>query len=102
VLIPRTLLAAWGDVEEVEIEQRVDAIIVMPKESQSASASDQMVRDMNADSLVATLPWKQPRTLSAEKRTELVEELGRGRLLSEVIIEGRLRTDHRVEDSVER
>lgn len=31
VLIPRTLLAAWGDVEEVEIEQCEDAILIRRK-----------------------------------------------------------------------
>ena len=31
VLIPRTLLAAWGDVEKVEIEQCEDAILIRRK-----------------------------------------------------------------------
>ena len=89
VLIPRPLLAAWGDVEEVEIEQREDAIIIKPKGSQGASAGDQIVRQMMADGLVETLPWKQPPRVSSEKRGELAERLSRGKPLSQVIIEGR-------------
>jgi virulence-associated protein VagC len=89
VLVPRPLLAAWGDVEEVEIEQREDAIIIKPKESQGASVGEQIVRQMKADGLVETLPWKQPPTVSPEKRAELAEKLSRGKPLSEVIIEGR-------------
>ena len=89
VLVPRPLLAAWGDVEEVEIEQREDAIIIKPKEYQGASVGEQIVRQMKADGLVETLPWKQPPTVSPEKRAELAEKLSRGKPLSEVIIEGR-------------
>jgi len=89
VLVPRPLLAAWGDVDEVEIEQREDAIIIKPKDTQSASAGDRIVRQMKADGLVETLPWKRPPTVSAEERAELGEKLSRGKRLSEMIIEGR-------------
>ncbi len=89
VLVPTSMLAAWGDVDQVEIEQREDAIIITPKESQGASVGEQIVRQMKADGLVETLPWKQPPTVSPEKRAELAEKLSGGKPLSEVIIEGR-------------
>jgi hypothetical protein len=89
VLVPRPLLAAWGDVEEVQIEQREDAIIIKRKESQGASVGEQIVRQMKADGLVETLPWKQRPTVSPEKRAELAEKLSRGKPFSQVIIEGR-------------
>ena len=31
VLVPRALIEAWGDIQEVEIEQHLDAIIIKPK-----------------------------------------------------------------------
>ena len=89
VLVPTTMLAAWGDVDEVEIEQREDAIIIKPKESQGGSAGDRIVREMKADGLVETLPWNRPPAVSPERRAELAEKLSSGKPLSEVIIEGR-------------
>jgi hypothetical protein len=90
VLAPRPLLAAWGDAEEVESEQREDAIIIIkPEESQAVSAGEQIVRQVKADGLVETLPWEQPPTVSPERRAELAEMLSRGKPLSQMIIEAR-------------
>jgi hypothetical protein len=89
VLVPRPLLAAWGDVEVVEIEQHEDAIIIKPKKPEGASMGDRIVRQMRADGLVDTLPWERTPAVSAEKRAELTKKLSRGKPLSEVIIEGR-------------
>ncbi len=89
VLVPRPLLEPWGDVEEVEIEQREGAIIIKPKESQGGSAADRIVREMKTDGLVETLPWRRPTAVSPERRAELAETLSRGKPLSEVIIEDR-------------
>lgn len=89
VLVPRPLLAAWGDIEEVEIEQRSDAIIIKPKAGQAAQLRDQIVREMKADGLVETLPWAQPPMVSPEERIRLAEKLSHGKPLSEVIIEER-------------
>lgn len=89
VLVPRRLLAAWGDIEEVEIEQHEDVIIIKPKQPQEASAVEQIVREMKAAGLVETLPWEQPPTVSPEERAELAEKLSRGKPLSQVIIESR-------------
>jgi hypothetical protein len=88
VWVPRSLLAAWGDVEEVEIEQRADAIIIKPKGAQ-ASVRDQIVREMKADGLVETLPWSPPPMVSPAERVRLREKLSHGKPLSEVIIEAR-------------
>ncbi|MFW6115545.1 MAG: hypothetical protein ACOC7Y_00625 [Chloroflexota bacterium] len=89
VLVPRPLLAGWEDVEEVEIEQRDDAIIIKPKRSTGVSVGDQIVRQMKANGLVEALPWEQPPEVGPEQRAELAEKLSRGKPLSEVIIEGR-------------
>ena len=35
VLVPRSLIQAWGDIQEVEIEQRPDAIIIRPRDGRS-------------------------------------------------------------------
>ncbi len=88
VLVPRPLLAAWGDIEEVEVEQRSDAIIIKPKSPQ-VSVRDQIVREMKADGLVEKLPWAQPPTVSSAERARLAEELSYGKPLSEIIIEER-------------
>jgi antitoxin component of MazEF toxin-antitoxin module len=89
VLIPRPLIAAWGDVDTVEIEQHVNVIIVKPKSDQAAQVRAQIVREMKAEGLIETLPWTQPPRISAEERTRLAEVLSQGKPLSEIIIEER-------------
>jgi hypothetical protein len=89
VLVPRPLLAAWGDIEEVEIEQRADAIIIKPKDTQTPPVGEQIVREMKADGLVETLPWAQPPTVSDEERARLAQKLSHGEPLSGFIIEER-------------
>jgi len=89
VLVPRPLLAAWGDVEEVEVEQRADAIIIKPKDAYPVSQRDRIVREMKAAGLVETLPWAQPPTAPPEERARLAERLSSGKPLSQVIVEER-------------
>jgi hypothetical protein len=89
VLVPRPLLAGWGDIEEVEIEQRADAIIIKPKDAQVPSVRDRIVREMAHEGLVETLPWAQPPLVPPEERARLAEKLTHGDPLSEVIIEER-------------
>lgn len=88
MLIPRSLLPAWGDVKEVEIERRGDSIIIKPKAG-SRKIRDRIVREMRDAGLVETLPWVQPPPVSPEERARLAEELSRGKPLSEVIIDER-------------
>jgi hypothetical protein len=89
VLVPRPLLAGWGDIEEVEIEQRADAIIIKPKDAPAPSIRDRIVREMTDEGLVETLPWAQPPPVAAEERARLAEKLSHGEPLSELIIENR-------------
>lgn len=89
VLIPRPLLAAWGEVEEVEIEQYSDAIIIKPKSAPSRQLRAEIVREMQAVGLVEELPWTRPPAVPAEERARLARKLSRGKPLSEIIIEER-------------
>lgn len=86
VLIPRSLLPAWEDIKEVEIERRGDSILIKPKASGDERVRDRIVRKMKNAGLVETLPWAQPPMVSSEERARLVEKLSRGEPLSESII----------------
>ena len=86
VLVPRPLITAWGDIQEVEIEQQADAIIITPKVDQANQRQLQIVRQMKAAGLIEELPWAQPREVSPEERARLAKKLGQGQPLSEIII----------------
>ena len=88
VLIPHPLLEDWGDVEEVEIEQRADALVVKPK-ADSSSLHNRIVNEMKAAGLIEELPWTPPLAVSAEARARLTEKLSQGQPLSELILEDR-------------
>jgi hypothetical protein len=89
VLVPRPLIAAWGDVQEVEIEQRSDAIIIKPKADRTDQLRAQIVSEMKAAGLIEDLPWAQPPVISSEERARLAKKLSQGKPLSEIIIENR-------------
>jgi hypothetical protein len=89
VLVPRPLIAAWGDVEEVQIEQHADAIVIKPKADHPPHSHAQIVGEMKAAGLIEDLPWAQPPVVSSEERARLAEKLSHGRPLSEIIIEDR-------------
>ena len=88
VLIPHPLLEAWGDIQEVEVEQRADALVVKPK-ADRGQLHDRIVNEMKAAGLIEELPWEPPAAVSAEVRARLAEKLSHGRPLSELIIEDR-------------
>jgi len=89
VLIPRSLLDAWDEVETVEIEQHADALVIKPKPNEVASMHDSIIREMKAEGLVETLSWEQPPAVSPEERARLAKQLSRGRPLSVLILESR-------------
>jgi len=89
VLVPRPLITAWGDVEEVEIEQHADVIVIRPKTNRSHQLHAQIVSEMKAAGLIEDLPWAQPPVVSAEERARLAKKLSHGQPLSEIIIEDR-------------
>ena len=89
VLVPRPLIKAWGDVEEVEIEQRPDALIITPKERQANQTQARILSDMKAAGLIEDLPWAQPREVSPEERADLAKKLSQGKPLSHVILKDR-------------
>jgi hypothetical protein len=89
VLVPRPLIAAWGDVKEVEIEQHPDAIIIKPKADPASQLCAQIVSKMRVAGLIEDLPWEQPPAIPPEERARLAKKLSHGRPLSEIIIEDR-------------
>jgi hypothetical protein len=89
VLVPRPLIQAWGDVQEVEIEQRPDAIILKPKGQAAAQLRERIIREMKAAGLVEELPWTAPPTVAASERARLAHALSQGQPLSEIVIEER-------------
>ncbi len=89
VLVPSPLIQAWGDVEEVEIEQRPDALIITPKERGADQVQARIVSEMKAAGLIEDLPWAQPREVSSQERADLAEKLSHGKPLSQVILEDR-------------
>lgn len=89
VLIPHPLLEDWGDIQEVEIEQRADALVVKPKADSSSRLHDRIIDEMKAAGLIEELPWTLPVAVSAEARAHLTGKLSQGRPLSELILEDR-------------
>ena len=89
VLIPRPLITAWDDVEEVEIEQHADVIVIKPKTHHARQLHAQIVSEMKAVGLIEDLPWAQPPVVSSEERARLAKTLSHGKPLSEIIIEDR-------------
>lgn len=89
VLIPHPLLEDWGDIQEVEIEQRADALVVKPKVEGSGRLRDRIVNEMKAAGLIEELPWTPHLEVSTEARARLAEKLSQGQPLSELILEDR-------------
>ena len=89
VLVSRSLIQAWGDIQEVEIEQRPDAIIIKPKGQLAVQLRERIISEMKAAGLIENLPWAPPPVVSAENRARLAKALSRGKPLSEIIIEER-------------
>ena len=89
VLVPRPLIQAWGDIQEVEIEQRPDAIVIKPKGQPVVGPRDRIIEEMKAAGLIDELPWKPSPGVSAEERARLAKALSKGKPLSEIIIEDR-------------
>lgn len=89
MLIPHPLLEAWGDIQEVEIEQRADALVVKPKADSSSRLHNRIVNEMKAVGLVEELPWTLPLAVSAEARAHLADKLSQGQPLSDLILEDR-------------
>jgi antitoxin component of MazEF toxin-antitoxin module len=89
VLVPRLLIQAWGDIQEVEIEQRPDALVIKPKRRSSAQSREKMIEEMKAAGLIEELHGAPPPKVSAEERARLAKILSQGKPLSEIIIEDR-------------
>ena len=91
VLVPRLLVRAWGDIQEVEIEQHNDALVIRPKADQdeNSDARQRLLHEMRIAGIVQDLPWMQPADVSAEERARLAKKMSHGQPLSQVILEDR-------------
>ena len=89
VLVPLPFITAWGDVQEVEIEQRSNAVIIKPKANRASQLHAQIVSEMKAAGLIEDLLWAQPPLVSSAERARLAKKLSHGQPLSEIIIEDR-------------
>ncbi len=89
VPIPQPLLEAWGDIQEVGIEQRADALVVKPQAESSRGLYDLIVEEMKAAGLIEELPWTPPLAVSVDARARLTEKLSHRQPLSELILKDR-------------
>ena len=89
VLVPHPLIATWGDVKEVEIEQHPKVIIIKPKARHTSQLRAQIMSEMKAAGLIEDLAWAQPPEISPQERARLAKKLSHGKPLSEIIIEDR-------------
>lgn len=89
VLVPYTLIATLGNVQEVQIESRPDAVIITRKALRDDVRRSTITRKMKAVGLVEDLAWPDPPAVSLEERAHLAEKLSQGKPLSEIIMEDR-------------
>lgn len=89
VLVPHALIAAWGNVREVEIEKHADTVVIRPRPAETAAWRNQVIAKMKAAGLIEELPWPEPTGVSPEDRVRLAGKLGVDRPLSELIMEDR-------------
>jgi hypothetical protein len=87
ILIPRTALQGWTDIELVQTEQH---IVLRPKASSLALERELAIQALREDGLLYE-PEKKPELpiISDTERASLAEKLSIGRPLSEIIIEER-------------
>ncbi len=88
VLIPRRMVTAWGDVKEVEIEQRADVIIIKPKYA-AAPQRERIVQELRVAGLVEEMPWADLAPPPPETRAYLIGRLSQGGALSQHILADR-------------
>ena len=89
VLVPRALIAAWGDAREVEIEKHADTVVIRPRPAEAAPWRGQVIGKMKAAGLIEEMPWPEPPVVSPEARARLAAKLSHGKPLSELIQEDR-------------
>jgi len=68
VLVPRALIATWGDLREVEIEKYADTVVIRPRPAEAAPWRGQVIGKMKAAGLIEEMPWPEPPVVSPEAR----------------------------------
>ncbi len=90
VLVPRSLMATWGNIREVEIELQGDMVVIKPGPADTdEQLRSQIINKMEAAGLIEKLPWPHPPVISSDERARLARVLGSGKPLSDTIIEER-------------
>ena len=85
VLVPRALIATWGDLREVEIEKYADTVVIRPRPSEAASWRDQMIDRIKYAGLIEDLLWPAPPQYRLKPHA--CAKLSQGKPLSELIVE---------------
>ena len=87
ILIPRTAIQNWGEIEVTQTEQH---IVLRPKTPSSVQERELALQALREDGLLYEPEWESGLpVISDEERAELSKRLGDGRPLSEIIIEER-------------
>ena len=90
VLVPRSIMAAWGNISEVEIELQGDLVVIKPSQTHDGrQVRRELINRMKAAGLVEDLPWESGTSISDSDRARLAKMFGTGKPLSEIIIEDR-------------
>lgn len=89
VLVPHKLIAALGNIQEVQIEGRADAVVITRKSARDDVRRAELIHKMKAAGLIEDLPWSEPPAVSPEARARLAEKLSQGKPLSAIIMEDR-------------
>lgn len=90
VLVPRSIMATWGNVSEVEIELQGDVVVIKPGAVDGGKPlRSEIIGNMEAAGLIEPLPWRRPAAVSKDERVRLARILGSVGPLSETIIEER-------------
>jgi hypothetical protein len=74
---------------EIEVVEWPDAIVVRSRQTPAHELRDRAIEVLRQAGLLAELPWERVHPVSEEERVELASKLGRGRPLSELVIEER-------------
>ncbi|MEZ4767025.1 MAG: hypothetical protein R2844_01190 [Caldilineales bacterium] len=90
VLVPRSLMATWGNIREVETELQGDIVVIKPGLADTdEQLRAEIISGMEAAGLIENFRWPRPPVISADERVRLSRILVSDGPLSETIIEER-------------
>ena len=89
VLVPRSLMASWGNVHQVEIELQGDVVVIKPSLAETDDSRTELIDKLKAVGLIEDVSWESETSISDEDRAHLAKVFGNDKPLSEMIIEDR-------------